>query len=88
MPDHVHFMFAFKQNRATARVAPTVGSVVGAYKSLVANEWRKSCNEKNEPSAKIWQRNYFEHVIRNRQDYEEIKLYIHNNPSKRFYEED
>lgn len=83
MPDHIHFLIFIKSERATARVAPTLGRVVGAYKSLVTNEWRKKCGS----CEKIWQRNYFEHIIRNRQDFEEIKKYISDNPTKRYFEE-
>ena len=86
MPDHVHFLIFIKSERATARVAPTLGKIVGAYKSIVANEWRKVCNNRNESCDKLWQRNYYEHIIRNRQDFEEIKRYIFNNPEKRFFE--
>jgi REP element-mobilizing transposase RayT len=32
--------------------------------------------------GKQWQRNYFEHIIRNKEAYENIAAYINNNPSK------
>jgi len=31
---------------------------------------------------KLWQRNYYEHIIRNEQSYQNIRAYILNNPSK------
>ncbi len=31
-------------------------------------------------SSKIWQRNYYEHIIRDNADYERIAAYILNNP--------
>ena len=86
MPDHIHFLIFIKNERATARVAPTLGRIIGAYKSLVTNEWRKICNERNKISGKIWQRNYYEHIIRSEKDFEEIKEYIFYNPEKRFFE--
>jgi len=30
----------------------------------------------------LWQRNYYEHVIRNETDLEEIREYVENNPAK------
>ena len=33
-------------------------------------------------NEKLWQRNYYEHVIRNEQDYLDIWQYIDNNPVK------
>ena len=68
-------------NRATARVAPTVSDIVGAYKSLVANECLKLFNITNETMGKFWQRNYHEHIIRNEQSYVKISDYIINNPA-------
>ena len=31
-------------------------------------------------STRLWQRNYYEHIIRNQQGYEEIAAYIIENP--------
>ncbi len=41
-------------NRATARVAPTIGDIIGAYKSLVANECLQQfkLNQQNEMMGK------------------------------------
>lgn len=69
-------------NRATATVAPTVGDIVGAYKSLVANGCLEIYKSNNETMGKLWQRNYYEHIIRNEQSYQTISKYIINNPAK------
>ena len=34
------------------------------------------------PGIPVWQRSYYEHVIRNENDYREIGEYILNNPAK------
>ncbi len=31
---------------------------------------------------KIWKKSYYDHVIRNQEDYDEIWQYIQNNPTK------
>ncbi|MEO9145446.1 MAG: transposase [Ginsengibacter sp.] len=110
MPNHMHGIVLLNEsvgaglapaqndNGATARVAPTktVGDIVGAYKSLVANEclkifklnWetvnRAGVNRAGVNPAptmgKLWQRNYYEHIIRNEQSYQTISNYIINNP--------
>lgn len=77
MPNHVHFICCLKEMRATARVAPTLGRIVGAYKSLAANECRKAGL-----TGQLWQRGYYEHIIRNEADYREIWRYIDGNPGK------
>lgn len=66
----------------------TVGDIVGAYKSLVANECLKIFKQKwaevnlAPDMGKLWQRNYYEHIIRNEQSYLRISDYIINNPVK------
>ena len=53
-----------QDNRARVNRAPTVGDIVGAYKSLVFNACLESYKSKNEIMGKLWQRNYHEHIIR------------------------
>ena len=67
--------------RATARVAPTVSDIVGAYKSLVANECLKIFKTNNQTMGKLWQRNYYERIIRDEKSYLEISDYIIKNPA-------
>lgn len=61
----------------------TLGSIVGAYKSTVAryiNGLRKT------PGAMVWQRNYYERIIRNEKEFNNIQGYIEDNPAR--WEED
>lgn len=81
-------------NRAGASPARTVGNIIGAYKSLVAHECLKIHQQKWSAGAglapapdvpamgKIWQRNYYEHIIRNEKSYHTIRDYIINNPAQ------
>jgi REP element-mobilizing transposase RayT len=59
-----------------------VVDVVGPYKSLVSNECLKICKSRNEIMGKFWQRNYYEHIIRNESSYNTISEYIINNPQQ------
>ena len=61
---------------------PTVGNIIGSFKSKVANKCLKIYKEKNIIMNKIWQRNYYEHIIRNEEDLWNTREYIKNNPSK------
>jgi REP element-mobilizing transposase RayT len=61
--------------------APSLSDIVGAFKSLVFNvylDWVKI----NDPSrrAKFWQRNYYEHIVRNERELNAIRQYIIDNP--------
>jgi len=69
--------------RAGARPAPTVGDIVGTFKSLSIRDWLRHIKEYNiNAVGKFWQRNYYEHIIRNENELYRIREYIQNNPLK------
>jgi putative transposase len=67
----------------TTRVAPTLGGIVGAFKSITTHEYVRGVKQSHWPRfiGKLWQRNYYEHIVRNEEDYERIFNYIESNPS-------
>jgi len=73
-------------NPAPTKTA-TIGDIVGAYKSLVTKGcieiWKSKWAGVNpEPTmGKLWQRNYYEHIIRDEASYLTISNYIVNNPA-------
>jgi putative transposase len=70
--------------RATTRVAPTVGDIVGAFKSITTNEYARGVHTSGWPPSpgRLWQRNYYEHVIRDDADLDRIRQYIDDNPAR------
>jgi len=64
----------------------SISDIVGAYKSIVANGCLEIYKSRDEIMGKFWQRNYYEHIIRNDLAYYNISEYIINNPLK--WEED
>ena len=99
MPNHIHGIFIVGaalapalSHRATARVAPTlsvdrpaptVGEIIGTFKSLCIHDWLAYIKvRKIDGVGKFWQRNYYEHVIRNEDELNKIREYIQNNPLK------
>ena len=62
----------------------TLGDIVGAFQSITTVEYIRGVKTKNwKPfDKKIWQRNYWEHIIRNEKSYNNISEYIRNNPQK------
>ncbi len=62
----------------------TVGDIVGAFKSISTNEYICGVKQKNWQrfDKKLWQRNYYEHIIRNEKSHRQISEYVKNNPSK------
>ena len=71
-----------ERERATTRVAPTLGDVVGAYKSIVTVEYARGvrANGWRRFRGRLWQRNYYEHVIRDERELHLAREYIVNNP--------
>ncbi len=62
---------------------PGIGEIVGAFKSLCVNAWLKVIkDEKIDVVGKFWQKNYYEHIIRNGDELERIQQYIVENPLK------
>lgn len=86
MPNHIHYIVFLPMKQENGVSVPALGRIVGAYKSMIAKEWLSCCKANNRKMGDIWQRNYYEHVIRNEQDLYEVRQYIENNPSK--WEED
>jgi len=74
MPDHIHMIIKLNNGSMWAST-PTnkVSSIVRSIKILTTKEI-------GEP---IFQRSFYDHVIRGEADYKEIWEYIENNPSKR-----
>jgi putative transposase len=69
---------------ATTRVAPTVGDIVGAFKSKTTVAYIRGVKQSGWPpfGGRLWQRNYYEHIIRNDASLNRIRQYIVNNPTK------
>ena len=80
MPDHIHFLIRLENgsvfNDGTMWASsPTnkISNIVRSIKILTAKEIGQS----------IFQRSYYDHIIRNEQDYFETLQYIENNPAKK-----
>lgn len=58
---------------------PMVGVVVGSYKSAVARQINIA---RQTPGAPVWQRNYYEHIVRTDEALARIRDYILNNPAR------
>ncbi len=73
MPDHIHLIIEIDNGTMWAS-SPTnrVASIVRSIKTLTTKEIGKP----------IFQRSYYDHIIRNQEDYNEIWEYIENNPRK------
>ena len=80
MPNHIHGIIEIK--RADTGPAPTIGDIICSFKTRTTGYIIKEIKAgKMEIFEKrFWQRNYYEHVIRNEKEYWKIYEYIENNP--------
>lgn len=56
----------------------SLNAIVQNFKSITARRIHKSASHADQP---IWQRNYYEHIIRSDAALERIRAYIENNPA-------
>lgn len=72
------------QPQGIAPTGKTVGDIIGAFQSIVTVEYIRGVKTMGWTpfNGKLWQRNYYEHIIRNEQSYLTISNYIINNPAK------
>jgi len=81
MPDHIHGIIEINVGATLAVAQRTkIGRIIGAYKSLVFTKCLEISNENKCILGKLWQRNYWEHIIRNETEYTKIAEYIRDNP--------
>ena len=72
MPDHVHFFCASEETPTSA----TLSRCVGAIKQWTA----KSMAADFGLQAPIWQKQFFDHLLRTRESYENKWRYVYENP--------
>ena len=76
MPNHLHMILRL-ENTGGASPSPTTHDIICTLKSLVTRSCRQIGYRGN-----IWQRSYYEHIIRNEDDYKNTWIYIDNNPAR------
>jgi putative transposase len=89
MPNHLHGVIFFAGDAAVgaglkpARPAPPMRhglpELIRAFKTFSA---RRINEARGTPGTSIWQRNYYEHVIRNERSLDAIREYILTNPQR------
>ena len=94
MPNHVHGIIVLADVGAGLRPAPTpsvrtrrhgLPEIVRAFKSFSSRRLNANFGT---PGARLWQRNYYEHVIRTDDALNRIRQYILDNPARWGYDRD
>ena len=87
MPDHVHMIIIVndsEQTRAIRESPLQSRSIISKAIGFIKMNASKKIHEIGFPDT-IWQRSYYDHVIRCKEDYEGVCKYIYENPVKWFY---
>lgn len=75
MPNHIHGVVVLYKSIGAK---PTLATVVQAFKSLSAIAVNRALGR----TGRLWQRNYFEHVVRSGRAHDAIFRYIYENPAR------
>ena len=99
MPNHIHFIIKRTGDHTGSTGnhtgstgdhtgSPLLRDIIGWFKTMTTNEYIAGVKSgKFIPfKGRLWQRNYYEHIIRNYDDYINISEYIQNNPLKWEYD--
>ena len=89
MPNHMHGIIVILRSgsgKGGSRTAPTedtrkckpLSRLIGAFKTVSTKQINII---RNTPGQKLWQRNYYEHIIRNEEELNHIRQYIVDNPA-------
>jgi len=84
MPNHLHrVVLIVDKCRGGSRTAPTnvvrkpLGRLIGTFKTISTKRINEMCDTSG---ISFWQRNYYEHIIRNENELNNIREYIRYNP--------
>ncbi|KPA15998.1 hypothetical protein MHK_003803 [Candidatus Magnetomorum sp. HK-1] len=91
MPNHFHGIISILDKcMSEHKVRPygtldgTIGRIIQAFKSITTHQYTWGVKQHNWQrfDKKLWQRNYWEHIIRNENEFDSISQYIIDNPKK------
>jgi REP element-mobilizing transposase RayT len=85
MPNHIHGIVAiikpeadgYRPDKLLGSSTQTIGAMMAGFKATVT---RRINRIRDSPGAMVWQRYYYEHIIRDGEDYRRITEYIAQNP--------
>jgi len=81
MPNHFHAIVFIEAEEGGSRAAPTrpLPTILNAFKTVSAKRINQIRGSAGKP---VWQRNYYEHIVRTEGELERIRDYIRENPEK------
>lgn len=73
MPNHIHLIiFIYEDSNGRTQFAPTISRIIKQFKGSITKQIGFS----------IWQKSFYDRIIRNEKEYQSVWNYINNNPLK------
>ena len=89
MPNHIHIVIILTDiekmraiHESPLQSRSDISKIIGYIKMNASKEIHNKY-----PDEIVWQRGFYDHVIRNQHDYENIVKYIYENPMRWYYDE-
>ncbi len=88
MPNHLHGIVVLVKRKGAGSSQPSgfgrpksgsLSTIIGTYKSMVTRRVNKL---RHAPGGKLWQRGYYERIVRNDRELNAIRRYIRSNPMR------
>lgn len=81
MPNHIHMIIGLESHGRTQGSAPTLGTIIQRFKTMTTHNYLEGMKIHGWKSfnKKLWQRDYYEHIVRDEHDLYRIREYIENN---------
>ena len=81
MPNHVHAVLMLSSDDIAGN--PELGTVVQRFKSIATTRYARGVHERGwlPFEGRLFQRNYYEHIVRDERDLERCRAYIEANPA-------
>ena len=84
MPNHVHLLLKISALTGAASCSPTTRDSIIRVVQVIKSQSSRLSGE-----GTLWQRSFYDHIVRNDTDYQQISEYITSNPARwaedRFY---
>lgn len=80
MPNHIHFILELENDNSYS----SISTIIQWYKTMTTNDYIKNVKTNNwiRFDKQLWQRGFYDHVIRNNSSHNKIIDYIKQNPIK------
>ena len=82
MPDHMHGIILIRNALGQPRCS--LGQIIGAFKSITTGRYIAAVVAEGWTpfEGRLWQRDYYEHIVRDDEELARIRRYIEGNPAR------